>query len=355
MSQSLRPLNASGASPSSGGSGGAPPSTGDIADEINDHLACRRSELEDNGVEPAAAEHQARRSFGDARRIARQIFWIHHGERIMSQRLLWAVIGLVLVALLANLYMQQRSTAAMNAAIAKLTEQMGRGQPPTAEARIKVVDEAGQPRAGVKLTVSGANPSPFLSNATYWREFESDADGMIRTGPIILGEYKLQALNQSEDRLRRWMVSMEGPGLRLLNNEEVVDVTFTVPQTNIATVTIELAEMSGGWESSSGPHFVSSKRFGKTSVKASGTLQFGKTAEILLLPGADIDLNYQLKRRDDSRRGDQTFQAAEMLSRNDPALLNGGTIRLGLPRNRTSSLAADGKEVRHRPASQPVE
>ena len=55
------------------------------------HLACRRSALEAEGVEDADGE--ARRAFGNVRKIARKLFWIHHGERIMSQRLLWTVDG----------------------------------------------------------------------------------------------------------------------------------------------------------------------------------------------------------------------------------------------------------------------
>src|SRR5262245_40812793 len=133
MSQSLSPHGATGAAP-----GGQPPSSlptaGDIADEINDHLACRRSDLEAEGG--ADAEGAAHRSFVDVRKIARKLFWIHHGERIMSQWLTRAGLVLCLAGLIANLYflyLQGRNTAAMNQAILRLTEQMGRTQQPVGE------------------------------------------------------------------------------------------------------------------------------------------------------------------------------------------------------------------------------
>lgn len=351
MSQSLRPLNAPGASPAGAPSdlpADSPPSTGDIADEINDHLACRRTELEDKGVDPSAAEQQARRSFGDAGRIARQLFWIHHGERIMSQRLLWAAIALVFAALIANMFMQQRSAAAMNAAIVKLAEQLGRNQQPMGEALIKVVDENGKPRAGVNVSVGGMNPSPYLSNATYSRKFESDADGLVRTGPIPLGTYQASAV-VFHNGPNRSMIGISGPGFSLFDNGRSEEATLTAPAMSIARVTIESPEVAG-WTMTKAVRFDTTQRFGATTVTVSGSAALGQAVEIPMLPTADIELSYQLGNRD-RQKAEHTFEATQSLPRTDPVLVSGGTIQLGLPSNRTSTLTADGKVLLRHAAS----
>ena len=145
---------------------------------------------------------------------------------------------------------------------------------------------------------------------------------------------------------------MDAPGFSLLNDGEVVDVTFNAPQATIATVTLLPPEIAGGWTVQQWPSFESARKFGTTSVKAYAYAEFGKAAKVSLLAGTDVNLKYRLERRKpDSTR--EFYEAAEKLARDDPRLVNGGTIQLGLPRNENqrTQLGADGVEIRNVPTS----
>ena len=266
----------------------------------------------------------------------------------MSQRVLWAAIVLVFVALMANLYFQFRSAAVVNQAILRLTEQMGRSQQPLAEARIKVVDEKGGPRAGMKISVTGDNPSPYLSNATYSRTFVTDATGEIRTGRIPLGTYRTAAFVSQTDP-NNMSIRISGAGFSLFDDGKGEEVTITAPNPSRAKVRLEPPQVAG-WTIAKYFEFLSSERFGATMVEVTGSADFGAPAELPLLPSADVQISFRLEKRDE-RKNVRTFTAVQTFARNDPVLLAGGTIQLDLPRDRTSSLTADGEVISKPPAA----
>lgn len=184
------------------GGGPRPPasaSRNEIEDELRDHLACRQAELEAAGLAPDAAAAEAERQFGNPARIARELYWLHNGDRIMTQRLMWVAVVCVILALMAALYMQNRQyqimlqhqqalaaelAAKTQAALAAVKDGM-----PTATLRLRVVDEDGKPRAGRQVEIRGVQPSPQLSGATFSLFETSDADGWINSGALPLGEY----------------------------------------------------------------------------------------------------------------------------------------------------------------------
>jgi len=83
----------------------------DVQAEIEHHLACKERELVEQGRAPEAARGEALEHFGDVAAAREACLGIQIGERIMLQRIHFAVTGLVFVAVLVLAWTSRLSAA----------------------------------------------------------------------------------------------------------------------------------------------------------------------------------------------------------------------------------------------------
>lgn len=280
------------------GGGPRPPasaSRNEIEDELRDHLACRQSELEAAGLPPDAAAAEAERQFGNPSRVARELFWLHNGDRIMTQRLMWVAVICVILGLMAALYMQSRQYRIMleqqqalaaelamktQAALASVKDGM-----PTATLRLRVVDEDGKPRPGRKVEIQGAQSSTQLSGAKYSMTGTSDADGWIDVGPMPLGEYTAKDSYPELDRKQHYAFASGSIALFRAGEEKTAD--FIVPVLTRRTVTVARPNLPEGANHWGEPSWSAGDR---VHFGSGGPLQFDEPIEILLARDAPLQL-----------------------------------------------------------------
>lgn len=230
-------------------------SRADIFDELRDHLACRRDELEAAGLPPAAAEAEALRQFGDPERVARELNWLHNGDRIMKQRLLWLAVAIIVLGLCATLFIQNRQYRAMLFEQQALARDMAaqsqamlaavKAGSPSASARIRVVDDQGRPRPGRTITIRGRWPSPQLSGSICELESTSDADGRLDTGPIPLGAYTL--MDNYADFRKRGIKIRATKSFNLFQAVDVPEIEFVVPALTVRRLTFQRPAFPDGF------------------------------------------------------------------------------------------------------------
>jgi hypothetical protein len=96
----------------------------DIADELNDHLACAMQRELRRTDDDKAAERAVLDRFGDPKRIARRLWWDAMKEQVMKDRIMLAVMVLsVLTCLAVGVFawrMMQQGQQVNQAILAKL-------------------------------------------------------------------------------------------------------------------------------------------------------------------------------------------------------------------------------------------
>jgi hypothetical protein len=311
----------------------------DIACEIADHIEARRDELLAAGLPAEAAEAEARRRFGDVREVARELHRIHHGDQIMSQRLTWIALAVLLLAIGANAYWQQRTTAALNTAIAALGDKLTRGtQPPMGTARVRVVDEEGRPRAGMNVKITGANPSPVLSNSRFSRTYVSDDKGGF-DAQLLLGAYHID-LDAAQGLGVISRVPIENPGLNLFFEGEVGEVLLRAPHVRAATITLNLPDVPSGWNQ---PKYVDYYFRGRGELKdidGNCSVPLGEPVAVPYLPNADVWVSFEVSGRLSPR-----FVAGQRLWAADQVPSDGMVITLDHPHDmeNQSRIAENGR------------
>ncbi|GMU80351.1 MAG: hypothetical protein AMXMBFR47_02220 [Planctomycetota bacterium] len=315
-----------------------PPSSSDIQDELRDHLACRQDELEAAGLPPDAAAAEAERQFGNPARIARELFWLHNGDRIMTQRLMWVAVVCVILALMAALYMQNRQyqimlqhqqavaaelAAKTQAALAAVQERM-----PTASARIRIVDENGKPRPGRVIWIMGTRESTQLSGATYSGSLTSDADGWVDTGPLPLGEYT------AEDRYRELklkFVRLASIPFQLFRAGEFKELALSVPTVELRTITVRQPELPAEVKFESQPYWSASR---PGSFGASDYFEFDVPTTIVVNPNSRLTVAVAASTSKGRVRGELSRKWFENELPSDNAVLTLGTVEVvdGKPR-----------------------
>ncbi len=84
------------------GEASPPPATDafrDIADEIEDHLACAAERHESAGLAAEDARAAAVSDFGDPKRIAAELALIAQGDLRMNQKLFYTAVAILAIAL----------------------------------------------------------------------------------------------------------------------------------------------------------------------------------------------------------------------------------------------------------------
>lgn len=169
----------------------------DIADEIEDHLACSAERHEATGLRPEDARAAAVSDFGDPKRIAVELALIAQGDTRMRQKILYALIGGLTVALVATAFFGYRSTVMMREqmdlvrmqlrAVAEAPERAAAEPAPYGRILIHV-DSAGEPVADFKVRVmKHEDDKAVLFDKTY----RTDEKGQIDTGPLtVFGIYE---------------------------------------------------------------------------------------------------------------------------------------------------------------------
>jgi hypothetical protein len=183
---------------------GEPPSLRrDIADELNDHLACAMQRELRRTDDPAIAEHAVLNCFGNPKRVARQLWWDAMKEQIMKDRIMIGMMVLTLVICAAVGFfawrMMQQGQQVNQAILAKLAELNMPGKPvaqPEVPANWSKVtfrcfegDGQNKPAAKLKITISG---KPFSDSEQRERIVQvTDDQGLTTFGPIRPGQYDL--------------------------------------------------------------------------------------------------------------------------------------------------------------------
>lgn len=186
----------------------------DIADEIADHLACHAESHAE--ADPAAAQTAAIRAFGDPQQVARELRHIHLGDQIVFQRIMIAVLAVVVLAMSLTAHLSwsanretARQFAEMNKNLASLVEAQRAATLPKSEpalvpalppaekqARIKVfccTFPDRKPIAGQAITISAEPPSgsQVPSSVYFPRQLHTGPDGWVTTEPLPLGLYTI--------------------------------------------------------------------------------------------------------------------------------------------------------------------
>lgn len=167
----------------------------DIADEIEDHLAHAAARHESAGAAPGAARDRAIRDFGDPKRIAAELSLIAQGDIRMNQRLLYALVTGLTLALAATAFFGYRSTALMTDQVRMMQEQLvtlaaarNNDAPPAPYGTIHVTAKRGnRPVAGAVFDVQGLG-----SIAEFLKGFATGEDGVMSTGLVPLGRYEVR-------------------------------------------------------------------------------------------------------------------------------------------------------------------
>ncbi len=189
----------------------------DIADEIADHLACHVDEHA--GDDPAAAEAEAVRAFGDANQIARELRAVHMGEWIMFQRLMVVALVVIVVGMALSAYFSWSATRSLTAQLAqtssetqrqfaevsKLLASMTKLQQAAAPPKLKIYCHMGtpeQPAPDYKLTVMSIDPKGGRGQL-FCNTYRTNAAGWVETGPLSPGRFELSGM---------WLVA-QSPGV----------------------------------------------------------------------------------------------------------------------------------------------
>ncbi|MFH0980709.1 MAG: permease prefix domain 1-containing protein [Planctomycetota bacterium] len=130
-----------------------PPSRDDIRDELADHLACSATEFAAKGLGPEQADQRARAEFGDVEVVARQLYWLHYGRRIMVQRFIVGGLAGVCAVLAIVLFITYRQSSETAGAVANLQTTLERMDPVDVPLRIVLRGADGTPLAGREVYV----------------------------------------------------------------------------------------------------------------------------------------------------------------------------------------------------------
>ena len=125
-----------------------PASREDIRDELEDHLACGAADLAAAGMSADEADARAQAAFGDVEAVARQLYWLHHGRRIMAQRFVLGGLVAVCAILAVVLFITYRQSAETADAVADLQSAIERTESADVPVRIVFTGADGTPLAG---------------------------------------------------------------------------------------------------------------------------------------------------------------------------------------------------------------
>lgn len=213
---------------------------GDIADELADHLACALSRELRRTDDPAAAEKAVLTRFGNPATVARRLWWDAMKENIVKDRIMIAVmVVLVVLALGASLLTWQslREGRQFNAVMLARLEQLARSPEPAkpavpdnwAKAVVRVMEKGGKPLSGMYVSLIG---SAFTEKGESLR-VRTDAEGTARFGPVRPGKFSVQAYRGPTDiGTEGWAPPSEIRSVRdiILYAGQEEEVTFTYPR-----------------------------------------------------------------------------------------------------------------------------
>ena len=215
---------------------GTPASRDDIRDELADHLACSEDELTALGLGPAEAAERARAVFGDVEAVARQLYWLHHGRRIMTQRIVIGGLAGVCVLLAVGFLATYRQTTRTAGAVAELKASIGEAAVLDVPVRVVVRDAGGALVAGREVYVWARriDGPPFAlpdanmmwmipkdaerqAKVTLPEAYEllvTDADGAVTLGRRPAGVYTAAVSLEPELRAGNWLDESGARALR---------------------------------------------------------------------------------------------------------------------------------------------
>ena len=203
-----------------------PPSREEIRDELEDHLACSAAEFAAAGLSPAQAEEKARAAFGSVEAVARQLYWLHHGRRIMLQRIILGGLVGVCAILAVAVFVTYRQSSATAGAVATLQTAVGQG------AQVDVP---------VRIVLTAADGTPVANREVYlWPR-------RIEEPPFVLPhESRLWAVQDRYEQ--QTQVTMPAAYELLVTDADgVVNLGRRPPGTYTAAVALEPELLAGHW------------------------------------------------------------------------------------------------------------
>ncbi len=223
---------------------GEPPDLrGDIADELNDHLACAMQRELRRTDDPAAAEHAVLDRFGDPKRIARRLWWDAMKEQVMKDRVMIGMMVLTLLICAAVGFfawqMVQQGQQVNQAILAKLAElnvpARPAAQPEVATDWAKVTfrcfegEGRSKPAANVSILLKG---HPFMDAQEDAITQTTDSQGLATFGPIRPGSYQwaitVPGYDENKNQLALYPGRVGECTVNIPSSEQEADISFKV-------------------------------------------------------------------------------------------------------------------------------
>ena len=182
----------------------------DILDELGDHLACafRRELLRTNG-DDQRAEANVRERFGDPARVARRLWFDAVKGKLMAQKLLIGICGLLTAAVVVLAFFAWRLVETNRAATAAMLAQGRESQAALLDRLASIEDQpqwsstpewnpfvlkfvtdapGSPPASGVQVMVTG--PAGTDNTSIFPYEYQTTGnDGVIDLTPAKIGQY----------------------------------------------------------------------------------------------------------------------------------------------------------------------
>ena len=219
-----------------------PPARDDIRDELEDHLACSADEFANTGLNPQQANERARAAFGDVETVARRLYWLHHGRKIMAQRFMLGGLAGICAVLAVVLFITYRQSAETAGAVASLQTVLEQTDSVEVPVRIVLTGADGMPLAGREVYVwpRRIEEPPFAlpNTSMLWQlgrqnneskvrvtlpaAYEllvTDADGVVNLGRRPVGVYTAAVNLEPELLAGRWV---DEQARRLMRSENRV-------------------------------------------------------------------------------------------------------------------------------------
>ncbi|MGD8451820.1 MAG: permease prefix domain 1-containing protein [Phycisphaerae bacterium] len=204
-----------------------PPSRDDIRDEIEDHLACGVADLTAAGMPTEEAEERSRAAFGDVEAVARELYWLHHGRRLMVQRVMLGSLAAVCAVLAIVSVMVYRQSAATAGAVSDLQATVASLDAGITRVRLTLSSAAGEPLAGREVYIWPRRieeaPFPAPNTSMLWMRpmkdeammrvtlpeayelLVTDKDGVINLGQRPAGTYTAAVSVDPELEAGEWI------------------------------------------------------------------------------------------------------------------------------------------------------
>lgn len=172
-----------------------------ILDELSDHLACAMKRELGRTDDEEAAERAVLERFGDPVRLARQLWFDWMKEKIMRDRILMVLVGLMVVASVATaafawraLAQNQRINETMLARLEALATRPAADLPQDwSKASISLIKEgSGEPIEGRNLSIKGK----AFSEESVHLNATTNEKGIASFGPIRPGRYEIVNLSE---------------------------------------------------------------------------------------------------------------------------------------------------------------